>query len=205
MGIRGDKDKIEKMRHIKTFESFQEDDMTTVIASFLDKPVERIKFDPIHRDTSMFQGYKIESTDTEGQALEALEEYIRTEKNLMPTFIKASSRARGESDLLFLTEKPLAAALVEWLDTNWSKLEKAESQDRKGFTLYRLEPRKNIIVCDPKENKAYVDFDSVISFFSSYFDIPFKDNTFIKEWLDECYGIGGDVHVTFAPFLTDLR
>ncbi len=194
MGIRGDKDKIEKMRHIKTYKSFyltesksyfagyHEDDMSREIAGFLDRSIERIEFDPKFKDTSMFRGYTIEGR-ADSEALEALSAYMEGEHGIVITLHK---------DKIFLTEKPLKETYIEWLNENYSGMEAVDSKDYPGHVLYRYVPKDNILFHDKENRKVFVRSKLIWSFFEDYFNLDgneIKDIT--EEWLSETYNLRG--------------
>lgn len=173
------------MIYIKTFESFyHDDDMAREIASFLDCPIERIQFDPIYKDTSMFRGYSIEG-EVDKEALAALVDYMREEKGLVVTLIQTVLK-----DRIYITEKPLEEAYVDWLKANYSGLEAVESKDRRRRVLYRYEPGDNILVYDKDSLVVFVRWDLIWSFFTSNFGMKSKGiGAAVEDWLDEAYGL----------------
>jgi hypothetical protein len=186
------------MRYIKTFESFywtesksyfvgyHDDDMQKEIASFLDCPIERIQFDPIYKDTSMFRGYEIGS-DPDKEALSALADYMREEKGLEITLIQTVLK-----DRIYITEKPLEEAYVDWLKANYSGLEAVGSKELflGRRVLYRYEPGDNILVYDKDSLVVSVRWDLIWSFFTNNFGMKSKGiGAAVEDWLDEAYGL----------------
>lgn len=175
------------MRYIKTFESFyHEDDMAREIASFLDCPIERIQFDPIYKDTSMFRGYEIGS-DPDKEALSALADYMREEKGLELALIQTVLK-----DRIYITEKPLEETYVDWLKANYSGLEAVGSKELLlgRRVLYRYEPGDNILVYDKDSLVVSVRWDLIWSFFTNNFGMKSKGiGAAVEDWLDEAYGL----------------
>lgn len=175
------------MRYIKTFESFyHDDDMAREIASFLDCPIERIQFDAIYKDTSMFRGYSIEG-EVDKEALAALVDYMREEKGLVVTLIQTVLK-----DRIYITEKPLEEAYVDWLKANYSGLEVVGSKELflGRRVLYRYEPGDNILVYDKDSLVVSVRWDLIWSFFTSNFGMKSKGiGAAVEDWLDEAYGL----------------
>lgn len=175
------------MIYIKTFESFyHDDDMAREIASFLDCPIERIQFDPIYKDTSMFRGYSIEG-EVDKEALAALVDYMREEKGLVVTLIQTVLK-----DRIYITEKPLEEAYVDWLRANYSGLEAVGSKELflGRRVLYRYEPGDNILVYDKDSLVVSVRWDLIWSFFTSNFGMKSKGiGAAVEDWLDEAYGL----------------
>jgi hypothetical protein len=181
-------------KHIKTFESFyHDDDMQKEIASFLDCPIERIQFDPIYKDTSMFRGYEIGS-DPDKEALSALADYMREEKGLELALIQTVLRD-SITYRIYITEKPLEEMYMDWLNANYSDMEKVESKDRWLSILYRYEPKDNILVYDKgslNHDKVSVRWDLIWFFFKYYFGVKnSKIEDILEDWLGEAYGLIG--------------
>ncbi len=175
------------------FAGYHEDDMQKEIAGFLDCPIERIQFDPAYKDTSMFRGYSIDG-EVDEEALEALTGYMREEKGLELALIQTVLRD-SITYRIYITEKPLEEMYMDWLNANYSDMEKVESKDRWLSILYRYEPKDNILVYEKgslNHDKVSVRWDLIWYFFKYYFGVKnSKIEDILEDWLGEAYGLIG--------------
>jgi hypothetical protein len=194
-------------KHIKTFESFyHEDDMVREIAGFLDCSIERIQLDAIYKDTSMFRGYSIDGR-VDDEALEALRAYMENEHGLIMATTwnigvldgnvekrshVASLKMVNLLDKIFLTEKPLKETCIDWLNTNYSGMEAVDSMEYPGDVLYRYVPKDNILFYEKKNQRVWVRYDLIWSFFGKYLGLDDQEIMGItEEWLSETYNLKG--------------
>jgi hypothetical protein len=84
---------------------------------------------------------------------------------------------------------------MDWLSANYSDMEKVESKDRWLSTLYRYEPKDNILVYEKgslNHDKVSVRWDLIWYFFKYYFGVKnSKIEDILEDWLGEAYGLIG--------------
>lgn len=72
----------------------------------------------------------------------------------------------------------------------YDDLDVVESKERPGFTLFRYEPKKNIIIYDEENNKVYVNYDKIWSVLKEVFHKDRQQSKhLIQKWLSESYDL----------------
>ena len=190
-------------RRVKTFESFyHEDDMIREIAGFLDCPIEKIEFDPVHeKHTSMFRAYSVQQEDGEvdPDAIQALTDYMKEEHGLTLTFIKNDNLVyrldyMGKYPVIYLSEGTLPDACMKWLEANHSQMEAVDSKDHPGFVLYgstnRQGRRENVLIYNKEEKKVYLEYGDIWIFLKSMMPNHMA-KALLKKWVAKAYDLKG--------------
>jgi hypothetical protein len=72
----------------------------------------------------------------------------------------------------------------------YDDLDVVESKERPGFTLFRYEPKKNIIIYDEENNKVYLNYDKIWSVLKEVFHKDKQQSKYlIQKWLSESYDL----------------
>lgn len=187
---------MENSIFLKTYEGFyHEDDMAKEIAGFLDCSIERGELDSSQlnnlrnsgrADTSMFIKY-ILNEFPEQEAVEALSHYMKQEHGITVTAHKRS---------LFLTEKPLKEACLEWLMKNWKGLSVIDRKVDPDWKVLFKEDGARVAAFNTNTNKALVDYSNIWHFMAQIYrdvnrekeEIPWA----VRIWLKEVYGFEAD-------------
>lgn len=183
------------MKYLKLFENFDGEDPKWIVTSALD-PIEVneiLFFDdrPNHqlryKDTSMFRLFKFSEEPSEDK-LNHLKSWLEDEGYY--SCIKPSGT--GESRIV-VTDKPIKEACSEWLNKNYSNLEKVESKIYIiGDVIYRYGPGDNIFCHKKQLNEVWVSYYKIWSFFENYFDMYDSEiQTLFCDFLSEKYNLRG--------------
>ena len=71
-------------------------------------------------------------------------------------------------------------------------LEVVQSKERPDLTLFRYEPRNNIMVYDRKNKTVYINYYEIWLVLQSHFALNYTEmQRFTKKWLDEVYNLRG--------------
>jgi hypothetical protein len=197
---------IPARRWVKTFESFyHEDDMEREIASFLDRPIEKIEFDPIYKDTSMFRAYSVQGR-IDQEALEALTGYMKGEHGLTLTLLSNAGRSTasewviGAFPVVCLTMGNLEEACREWLDVNHSGMAAVDSEDHPGMVLYRREAgsRENVLAYKRDNGFLFVNvWHGDMGMFLTAVCGNDMVRSLLKKWVAKEYGLRDGVTIIF--------
>ena len=71
-------------------------------------------------------------------------------------------------------------------------LEVVQSKERPDLTLFRYEPRNNIMVYDRKNKTVYINYYEIWLVLEDHFALNYTEmQRFTKKWLDEVYNLRG--------------
>ena len=83
-------------------------------------------------------------------------------------------------------------------------MEVVQSEDYPEWTLFRYNPKNNIMVYDRKNNEAYISYDDIWSVLQSNFDLNyFEVQELTKRWLSEVYNLR-DITILAGRKLTQV-
>ncbi len=206
------------MKYLKTYESFyNKDDMAREISDFLDLSVERGGLDIFRPgidkgDTSMFVGYVLKG-EPDPKAVEALSDYMMEKHGLTVTFVNYKNWKRYR---LYLTEKPLKDACLEWLMKNWSGLKIIDNKEFPEWKLLLNEEgdlkswhgKGAVAAFNTRTKKAHVDYEKIWGFFGQIYGNPKREEKELPEviriWLKDVYGlVAEDVINQITGYISD--
>jgi hypothetical protein len=167
------------MKYLKLFENFGGEDSKWIITSALDPiGVDEVAFPEKYKDTSMFRLFGFTEEPSE-EDINHLKSWLEEEGYFYLFFSKS----------IIVSDKPIRETCIDWLNTNYSNMEEVKDKDH-GCILYRYNPGNNIIFYNINNNKVYVSYFLIWSFFDEYF--CFEDSMTIgitKDWLSSNYNL----------------
>jgi len=67
-----------------------------------------------------------------------------------------------------------------------------QSEKKPNWTLFRFEPKINLMVYDRKKNEVYINYEQIWSVLESRFDLSyFETKRLIQKWLEDTYNLKG--------------
>jgi hypothetical protein len=146
------------MKYLKLFENFDGEDPKWIVTSALDPiEVDEVTFDEKYGDTSMFRLFEFSEEPSEDK-INHLKSWIEEE----------GYYSHKTSKGIIVTDKPIENVCIDWLNKNFSDMEKVESKDHPGCVLYRYNPGDNIIFYDKSRDRRIYVSTSIWSFFERY-------------------------------------
>ena len=71
-------------------------------------------------------------------------------------------------------------------------LDIVQSEEEKNWSLFRYEPRNNIMIYDRKINEVYISYYEIWLVLQTHFALNYTERQrFTKRWLDEVYNLRG--------------
>lgn len=103
-------------------------------------------------------------------------------------FSSASEMVGGPKNLLKLLSIKTPMEFLHLFDD----LNVVQSEETPNWTLYRYNPKHNIIIYNKENDDVYVSYKDIWSFLDNNFGLKYPEiQELIKEWLGEVYNLRG--------------
>ena len=74
----------------------------------------------------------------------------------------------------------------------FNDLEVAQCKEYPNLTLFRYEPKRNMVIYNKRYKNVYIDFEKIWRFLAEGFDLDYDEIQEITQWwLDEAYNLRG--------------
>ena len=171
------------MKYLKLFENFNEPDIQDakwIVIRYLGE-LETIEIDPKWNAKNLLS-FELNEEPTKEQIIKC-REHLNDEGFFL--FIKNNICIVGIGNTI-------KEYCINWLNDNFSNMDIVESKDRPGYILYRYETKDNVLIYNKKNQKVYISYNKIWSFFESYFSMESVEiQELTEEWLSEAYNLKG--------------